>query len=108
MGILGGGGLGKKIVQEYLEALKEGKAKKKMEVRISMTSIRKIWSLMRKGSPLKANAYIIIVTRGFSKDKAALEHLIARNFCYGAMVGSGRKINTIREDLISKGRKSSR
>lgn len=52
-----------------------------------------------------SNAYIIIVTRGFSKDKAALEHLIAKDFRYGGMAGSGRKISTIREDLISKGMK---
>jgi xanthine dehydrogenase accessory factor len=50
-----------------------------------------------------SNAYIVILTRGFSKDKAVLERLIAKDFRYVGMVGSKKKIGTIKEDLISKG-----
>jgi xanthine dehydrogenase accessory factor len=53
--------------------------------------------------PPESNAYIVILTRGFSKDKAVLEHIIGKDFRYVGMVGSGKKILTIKEDLISKG-----
>jgi xanthine dehydrogenase accessory factor len=56
-----------------------------------------------KELPPESNAYIVIVTRGFSKDKAVLEHIIEKDFRYVGMVGSGKKIGTIKEDLISKG-----
>jgi len=56
-----------------------------------------------KKLPAESNAYIVILTRGFSKDKAVLEHVIGRDFRYVGMVGSGKKIKTIKEDLISKG-----
>jgi len=55
-----------------------------------------------KPSP-DSHAYIVILTRGFSKDKAVLERLIGKDFRYIGMVGSKRKIRTITEDLISKG-----
>jgi len=51
----------------------------------------------------ESTAYIVILTRGFSTDKAILERLIAKDFRYVGMVGSGKKIKTIKEDLISKG-----
>jgi xanthine dehydrogenase accessory factor len=100
----GGGGLEKKIVQESLEALKEGKAQRKGIADIDDLYSEDMESYAERLSPA-SNAYIIIVTRGFSKDKAALEHLIAKDFRYAGMAGSGRKISTIREDLISKGMK---
>jgi xanthine dehydrogenase accessory factor len=49
------------------------------------------------------NTYIVILTRSFSKDKAVLEHIIGKDFCYVGMIGSGKKIKTIKEDLISRG-----
>lgn len=169
LGTLGGGGLEKKIIQESLEALKEGKAKltsftlegsldmmcggeidvyiepinqpekliifgaghitnalaplmRSLDFRVTVvddnpeklqengiTDIEDLYSedmesYAERLSP-ESNAYIIILTRGFSKDKAVLEHLIAKDFRYVGMVGSGRKISTIREDLISKGMK---
>ncbi len=53
--------------------------------------------------PPDSNTYIVILTRGFSKDKAVLQHIIGKDFCYVGMIGSQKKIKTIREDLISKG-----
>ncbi len=50
-----------------------------------------------------SSTYIVILTRGFSKDKAVLERLIAKDFRYVGVVGSKRKIRTIKEDLISQG-----
>jgi xanthine dehydrogenase accessory factor len=58
--------------------------------------------------PSESNAYIVILTRGFSKDKAVLERLIGKDFRYVGMIGSGKKIGTIKEDLISKGIESER
>lgn len=49
------------------------------------------------------STYIVILTRGFSTDKAILEHLIAKDFRYVGVVGSKKKIKTIKEHLISKG-----
>jgi len=53
--------------------------------------------------PPDSNTYIVILTRGFSKDKAVLEHIIVKDFRYVGMIGSGKKIKTIKEDLISRG-----
>jgi len=53
--------------------------------------------------PPESNAYIVILTRGFSKDEAVLERIIGKDFRYVGMIGSGKKIRTIKEDLISKG-----
>ncbi len=169
LGTLGGGGLEKKIIEESLEALKEGKAKltsftlegsldmmcggeidvyiepinqpekltifgaghitnalaplmRSLDFRVTVVDdnpeklkengiadIEDLYSedmesYAERLSP-ESNAYIIILTRGFSKDKAVLEHLIAKDFRYVGMVGSGKKISTIREDLTSKGMK---
>jgi xanthine dehydrogenase accessory factor len=59
-------------------------------------------SYAEKISP-DSHAYIVTLTRGFSKDKAILERLIGKDFRYVGMVGSKKKIRTITEDLISKG-----
>ena len=53
--------------------------------------------------PPEGNAYIVILTRGFSTDRAVLERLIGKEFRYVGMIGSRKKIRTIKEDLISKG-----
>lgn len=50
-----------------------------------------------------SSAYIVILTRGFSTDEAILERIIAKDFRYVGIVGSKKKIRTIKEDLISKG-----
>jgi xanthine dehydrogenase accessory factor len=59
-------------------------------------------SYAEKLSP-ESTAYIVILTRSFSKDKAVLERLIGKDFRYVGMVGSKKKIRTIKEDLTSKG-----
>jgi xanthine dehydrogenase accessory factor len=59
-------------------------------------------SYAEKLSP-DSHAYIVILTRSFSKDKAILERLIGKDLRYVGMVGSKRKIRTITEELISKG-----
>ena len=52
--------------------------------------------------PPGGNTYIVILTRGFSKDKAILERLIGKDYRYMGMIGSRKKIDTIKEDLFSK------
>ena len=49
------------------------------------------------------NTYIVILSRGFSKDEAILRQLIQKDFKYIGMIGSMRKINTMREDLQKEG-----
>jgi len=56
-----------------------------------------------EGLPPDSNTYIVILTRGFSKDKAVLQHIIGKDFRYVGMIGSEKKIRTIEEDLISNG-----
>jgi len=53
--------------------------------------------------PPESSAYIVLLTRGFSTDKAILERLIGKDFRYVGMIGSRKKITTIKENLISKG-----
>jgi len=47
--------------------------------------------------------FIVILSRGFSKDKAILTQLIQKDFKYIGMIGSLRKINTMRGDLQKEG-----
>jgi xanthine dehydrogenase accessory factor len=47
--------------------------------------------------------YIVLLSRGFSRDKAILTQLIQKDFKYIGMIGSLRKINTMREDLQKEG-----
>jgi xanthine dehydrogenase accessory factor len=53
--------------------------------------------------PPGGNTYIVILTRGFSKDKAILQHLVEKDYRYVGMTGSRKKIGTIKEHLISQG-----
>jgi xanthine dehydrogenase accessory factor len=53
--------------------------------------------------PSDSQAYIVLLSRGFSKDKAILKQLIQKNFKYIGMIGSLRKINTMRGDLQKEG-----
>jgi xanthine dehydrogenase accessory factor len=56
-----------------------------------------------KNLPSDPRTYVVLLSRGFSKDKAILNQLIQKDFKYIGMIGSVRKINTVREDLQKKG-----
>jgi xanthine dehydrogenase accessory factor len=53
--------------------------------------------------PSDPGTYIVLLSRGFSRDKAILSQLIQKDFKYIAMIGSLRKINTMKEDLQKEG-----
>ena len=53
--------------------------------------------------PSDAQTYIVLLSRGFSRDKAILSRLIQKDFKYIGMIGSLRKINTMRGDLQKEG-----
>ena len=53
--------------------------------------------------PSDSGTYIVLLSRGFSRDKSILTQLIQRDFKYIGMIGSLRKINTMREDLQKEG-----
>jgi len=47
--------------------------------------------------------YIVLLSRGFSRDKAILARLIQKEFRYIGMIGSLRKIHSMKEDLQKEG-----
>ena len=49
------------------------------------------------------NTYIVILSRGFSKDEAILLQLIQKDFKYIGMIGSMRKMMTMKENLQKQG-----
>jgi xanthine dehydrogenase accessory factor len=49
------------------------------------------------------DTYVVIVTRGHKDDAAALRPCIGSSLAYTGMIGSRKKIATIREDFIEKG-----
>jgi xanthine dehydrogenase accessory factor len=53
--------------------------------------------------PPDAHTYIVLLSRGFSRDKAILSKLIQKDFKYIGMIGSMRKITTMKEDLQKRG-----
>jgi xanthine dehydrogenase accessory factor len=53
--------------------------------------------------PSDPRTYIVLLSRGFSKDKAILTQLIQKDFKYIGMIGSARKIVTMKEDLKKQG-----
>jgi xanthine dehydrogenase accessory factor len=53
--------------------------------------------------PSDPRTYIVLLSRGFSKDKAILTHLIQKDFKYIGMIGSLRKIVAMEEDLEKQG-----
>jgi xanthine dehydrogenase accessory factor len=53
--------------------------------------------------PSDSRTYIVLLSRGFSRDKAILTQLIQKDFKYIGMIGSLRKINTMRGDLQKEG-----
>ena len=53
--------------------------------------------------PSDPGTYIVLLSRGYSRDKAILSELIQKDFKYIGMIGSLRKINTMKEDLQKEG-----
>ena len=53
--------------------------------------------------PSDPGTYIVLLSRGFSRDKAILTQLIQKDFKYIGMIGSLRKIVTMKEDLKKQG-----
>ncbi len=53
--------------------------------------------------PSDERIYIVLLSRGFSRDKEILNQLIQKDFKYIGMIGSMRKIRTIKEDLKKEG-----
>ncbi len=49
------------------------------------------------------NTYIVILSRGFSKDEAILRQLIQKDFKYIGMIGSVRKMMAMKENLQKQG-----
>jgi xanthine dehydrogenase accessory factor len=56
-----------------------------------------------KGLASDPNTYIVILTRGYSGDMGVLEQTIAKDFRYVGMVGSAKKIETMKGELRAKG-----
>jgi xanthine dehydrogenase accessory factor len=53
--------------------------------------------------PSDTQTYIVLLSRGFSRDKAILSKLIQKDFKYIGMIGSQRKIRTMEEELQKEG-----
>jgi xanthine dehydrogenase accessory factor len=53
--------------------------------------------------PSDPGTYIVLLSRGYSRDKAILSELIQKDFKYIGMIGSLKKINTMKEDLQKEG-----
>lgn len=53
--------------------------------------------------PSDPGTYIVLLSRGYSRDKAILSELIQKDCKYIGMIGSLRKINTMKEDLQKEG-----
>jgi xanthine dehydrogenase accessory factor len=56
-----------------------------------------------KELPPDPNAYIVLLSRGFSRDEAILHQLIQKDFKYIGMIGSMKKIMTMKENLEKQG-----
>jgi xanthine dehydrogenase accessory factor len=56
-----------------------------------------------KELPPESNTYIVLLSRGFSKDEAILRQLIQKDFKYIGLIGSMRKIMTMKESLEKEG-----
>ena len=53
--------------------------------------------------PSDSRTYIVLLSRGYSRDKTILSQLIQKDFKYIGMIGSLRKINTMKEELQKEG-----
>lgn len=56
-----------------------------------------------KDLPSDSRIYIVLLSRGFSRDKEILNQLIQKEFKYIGMIGSIRKIKTMKEELRNNG-----
>lgn len=56
-----------------------------------------------KDIKIDKNTYIVIATRGYEKDLEALKSVIDKEASYIGMIGSSRKWNTIKDELITQG-----
>ena len=50
-----------------------------------------------------SNAYYVIVTRGHRDDRACLERILQRPFCYCGMIGSRTKVGLVFDHLLQNG-----
>lgn len=50
-----------------------------------------------------SDTYVVLLSRGFSRDKAILKNLIAKDFKYIGMIGSSNKIQAMKEDIKKDG-----
>jgi len=53
--------------------------------------------------PSDSRTYIVLLSRGFSRDRSILNQLIQKDFKYIGMIGSMRKIDAIRVDFQKEG-----
>lgn len=53
--------------------------------------------------PPGPDTYVVLLTRGFSRDKAVLRGLLGKGYPYIGMIGSLRKITSMLEELHSEG-----
>lgn len=55
------------------------------------------------GYPIDENCYIVLVTRGHSEDEEALKTVINSKAAYIGMIGSKKKVASIKERLLAQG-----
>ena len=132
IGTMGGGDLEKKVIERALEAIGQGEPritsftldieKGKLDMMCGGKLDVYIEPILQKDKfpetedlvltdmeqfardlPSDPWTYIVLLSRGFSKDKAILTQLIEKDFKYIGMIGSVRKIGTLREDRQKKG-----
>ena len=61
------------------------------------------FSTILKDIKIDRNTYIIITTRGYSKDLESLREVINRDAAYIGMIGSFKKWTSLKQELISEG-----
>lgn len=52
---------------------------------------------------INANTYVVIVTSGYTQDKAALQASVLQNAAYIGMIGSTMKIKSVMKELMAAG-----
>jgi xanthine dehydrogenase accessory factor len=85
------------VVDDSPELLQKDKFPKIEDLRL--TDMEKF----AKELPPGANAYVVLLSRGFSRDEAILHQLIQKDFKYIGMIGSMKKIMAMKEDLQKEG-----
>ena len=53
--------------------------------------------------PPDPNTYVVLLTRGFSRDKAVFRGLLDKGFPYIGMIGSMRKISSMLDEVRAEG-----